>query len=68
MQLLVEAGIPPGVVNFIPGQGKTIGPLAIKNPNLAGVHFTGSTRVFQNMWETIGKNISKYKSYPRIVG
>ena len=68
MQLLVEAGIPRGVVNFIPGQGKTIGPIVIKNPNLAGVHFTGSTRVFQNMWETIGKNISQYKSYPRIVG
>ena len=68
MQLLVEAGIPPGVVNFIPGQGKTIGPIVINNPNLAGVHFTGSTRVFQNMWETIGKNISQYKSYPRIVG
>ena len=68
MELLVEAGIPPGVINFIPGPGKTIGPKVIKNSNLAGVHFTGSTNVFQNMWETIGKNISQYKSYPRIVG
>ena len=68
MKLLIEAGLPPGVINFIPGLGNKVGPTAIKNPNLAGIHFTGSTRVFQNMWETIGKNISTYKSYPRIVG
>ena len=68
MQLLIEAGLPPGVINFIPGKGNKVGPTAINNSNLAGIHFTGSTRVFQNMWETIGKNISTYKSYPRIVG
>ena len=68
MQLLIEAGLPPGVINFIPGKGNKVGPTAINNPNLAGIHFTGSTRVFQNMWETIGTNISTYKSYPRIVG
>ncbi len=68
MQLLIEAGLPPGVINFIPGKGNKVGPAAINNPNLAGIHFTGSTRVFQSMWETIGTNISAYKSYPRIVG
>ena len=68
MQLLIEAGLPPGVINFIPGKGSKVGPTAINNPNLAGIHFTGSTRVFQKMWKTIGANISTYKSYPRIVG
>ena len=68
MQLLIEAGLPPGVINFIPGRGNKVGPAAINNPNLAGIHFTGSTRVFQKMWKTIGANISTYKSYPRIVG
>ena len=68
MQLLIEAGLPPGVINFIPGKGNKVGPTVINNPKLAGIHFTGSTRVFQNMWETIGTNISTYKSYPRIVG
>ena len=68
MQLLIEAGLPKGVINFIPGSGRDVGPNVISDSNLAGVHFTGSTNVFQEMWKTIGKNIANYKSYPRIVG
>ncbi len=68
MQLLEEAGLPPGVINFLPGDGSLVGPLAMASPDLAGIHFTGSTAVFQKMWETVGSNISKYRSYPRIVG
>ncbi len=68
MEILQEAGLPPGVINFVPGRGADVGEICLRNVNLAGVHFTGSTKVFQSMWETIGKNISKYKSYPRIVG
>jgi len=68
MKLFLEAGVPEGVINFIPGSGKDIGPTIMKNQNLAGVHFTGSTGVFQGMWKTIGENINNYKSYPRIVG
>ena len=68
MKLLQEAGLPDGVINFIPGSGSKIGPQVMDSPNLAGIHFTGSTTVFKGMWETIGKNINKYKSYPRIVG
>jgi 1-pyrroline-5-carboxylate dehydrogenase len=68
MQLLIEAGLPKGVINFIPGSGKEVGPKVMLNSNLAGVHFTGSTKVFQGMWKTIGENIANYKSYPRIVG
>jgi len=68
MQLFKEAGLPDGVINFIPGRGSVVGPLVMDHPNLAGVHFTGSTSVFQNMWEHIGSNIKQYTSYPRIVG
>ena len=68
MKLFLEAGVPEGVINFVPGSGKDIGPTIMKNQNLAGVHFTGSTNVFQGMWKTIGENINNYKSYPRIVG
>ncbi|MBK9385628.1 MAG: L-glutamate gamma-semialdehyde dehydrogenase [Planctomycetes bacterium] len=68
MQLLHEAGLPPGVINFVPGAGSKIGNPAIAHPELAGVHFTGSTGVFNGMWKSIGANIDKYKSYPRIVG
>ena len=68
MKLFREAGVPEGVINFVPGSGKDIGPTIMKNKNLAGVHFTGSTNVFQGMWKTIGENINNYKSYPRIVG
>ncbi|MFC1579523.1 L-glutamate gamma-semialdehyde dehydrogenase [Thermodesulfobacteriota bacterium] len=68
MQILREAGLPDGVINFVPGTGDDIGPPAMNHPDLAGVHFTGSTAVFQNMWATVGKNIRNYRSYPRIVG
>ena len=68
MEILEKAGLPPGVINFIPGKGSLIGDHLLPHPDLAGIHFTGSTNVFQNMWETVGKNIATYRSYPRIVG
>ena len=68
MQILKEAGLPDGVINFIPGSGSKVGNPAMESELLAGIHFTGSTPVFQGMWKTIGNNIAKYKSYPRIVG
>ena len=68
MQILQEAGLPPGVINFVPGSGASVGDICLADPNLSGIHFTGSTRVFQKMWQTVGANISKYKAYPRIVG
>ncbi len=68
LQLLHEAGLPPGVINFLPGDSVMISDIALSHEDLAGVHFTGSTRVFNSMWSTIGKNMGKYRSYPRIVG
>ncbi|MBC8183340.1 L-glutamate gamma-semialdehyde dehydrogenase [candidate division KSB1 bacterium] len=68
MQLLKEAGLPGGVINMIPGPGGSVGNPVMSNPHLAGIHFTGSTPVFQGMWKTIGDNIDKYFTYPRIVG
>ena len=68
MQVLEEAGLPAGVVNHGPGAGPTIGATALADPNLAGVHFTGSTGVFQWFWRTIGENITRYRNYPRVVG
>jgi len=68
MKLLEEAGLPPGVINFVPGPGRAIGEPVIAHPDLAGVHFTGSTEVFRGMWKSIGENIASYKCYPRIVG
>jgi 1-pyrroline-5-carboxylate dehydrogenase len=68
MKLFEEAGLPKGVINFVPGSGGQIGTPAMTNPNLAGVHFTGSTEVFQNMWKTISDNLKNMKYYPRIVG
>ena len=68
MQLFKEAGLPDGVINFIPGRGSQVGPNVMNSPLLAGVHFTGSTAVFQGMWKHIGENIQNYKTYPRIVG
>jgi 1-pyrroline-5-carboxylate dehydrogenase len=68
MRILEEAGLPAGVINFVPGSGSSVGDICLADPHLAGVHFTGSTRVFQQMWKTIGNNIASYKSYPRIVG
>ena len=68
MELLIEAGMPPGVINMLPGIGPEISDVLLADPNLAGVHFTGSTRVFQQLWGTIGSNIASYRSYPRLVG
>ncbi|MBN2426378.1 MAG: L-glutamate gamma-semialdehyde dehydrogenase [Calditrichaceae bacterium] len=68
MKLLEEAGLPAGVINLIPGSGAQVGNPVMTSPDLAGIHFTGSTAVFQNMWKTIGDNIHKSKYYPRIVG
>lgn len=68
MQIFKEAGLPDGVINFIPGQGSQIGDVVLTSPDLAGIHFTGSTRVFQTLWKKIGQQIDMYKSYPRIVG
>jgi 1-pyrroline-5-carboxylate dehydrogenase len=68
MKLLKEAGLPDGVINFIPGSGGQVGSPVMANPDMAGIHFTGSTEVFQHMWKTVGENIKNMKYYPRIVG
>jgi 1-pyrroline-5-carboxylate dehydrogenase len=68
MLLLEEAGLPPGVINMVTGHGKTVSDVALADPDLAGIHFTGSTPVFQGIWKQIGESIASYKSYPRIVG
>jgi 1-pyrroline-5-carboxylate dehydrogenase len=68
LRLLETAGMPPGVINFIPGDARQISNLLLDSPELAGVHFTGSTEVFQGMWRKIGENIGRYRSYPRLVG
>ena len=68
MELSKEAGLPDGVINFIPGSGGKVAGPAMAMPTLAGIHFTGSTEVFQLMWSTVGENIKNYKVYPRIVG
>lgn len=68
MKILQEAGLPDGVINFIPGSGAQIGDYVIDSPDLAGIHFTGSTAVFREMWKKVGNNIDKYSTYPRFVG
>ncbi|MCK4461198.1 MAG: aldehyde dehydrogenase family protein, partial [candidate division Zixibacteria bacterium] len=68
MKILREAGLPAGVINMIFARGAAIGDTVLKNKHLAGIHFTGSTAVFQNMWKTVGENIANYRCYPRIVG
>ena len=68
MKLMEEAGFPPGVINFIPGSGGQVGNPVMASPHLAGIHFTGSTPVFQGMWKSVGDNIANYRTYPRIVG
>jgi len=68
MKLLEEAGLPAGVINFVPGSGGQVGNPVMASPDLAGIHFTGSTGVFQGMWKVVGENIDKMKYYPRIVG
>ncbi len=68
MKIYQEAGLPDGVINFIPGQGSMIGDIVFQDENLGGIHFTGSDTTFDNIWETAGNNLSKYRSYPRVVG
>jgi 1-pyrroline-5-carboxylate dehydrogenase len=68
MRLLQEAGLPDGVINLVYGSGATIGDAALASPELAGIHFTGSTEVFNSMWRTVGTNMGSYRNYPRIVG
>jgi len=68
MELLEEAGMPPGVINMLPGHGIPVSEVALAHPDLAGIHFTGSTAVFHHLWRTVGENIATYRSYPRIVG
>ena len=68
MELLREAGLPDGVINFLPGDGPTVGNVALASPHLGGIHFTGSTRTFQTLWKGVGENIQRYHQYPRLVG
>jgi 1-pyrroline-5-carboxylate dehydrogenase len=68
METFIEAGLPAGVINFIPGSGAQVGNPVLASPNLAGIHFTGSTSVFQGMWKTVADNLGRYRTYPRIVG
>jgi 1-pyrroline-5-carboxylate dehydrogenase len=68
MELLEEAGLPPGVINMLPGDGIDVSAVTLPHPDLAGIHFTGSTGTFQRLWSTVGENITAYRSYPRIVG
>lgn len=67
-KLFEAAGLPPGVINFVPGNAGPISDVLLNHPDLAGIHFTGSTEVFQTMWRTVGENIRKYRTYPRLVG
>jgi 1-pyrroline-5-carboxylate dehydrogenase len=67
-RLLEAAGLPPGVINFLPGDAAAISSAVLRDPALAGIHFTGSTGVFQGMWRTVGQNIANYRVYPRLVG
>ncbi|OIV37147.1 1-pyrroline-5-carboxylate dehydrogenase [Mangrovactinospora gilvigrisea] len=68
MELLEEAGMPKGVINLVTGDGKDVSEVALAHPDLAGIHFTGSTATFQHLWKTVGENIAGYKTYPRLVG
>ena len=68
MRLLEEAGLPPGVINMVPGDGLAVSEEALTHPDLAGIHFTGSTPTFQHLWRTVGANVASYRTYPRIVG
>ena len=68
MALLEEAGLPPGVINLLAGDGRAVSEVALADPRLAGIHFTGSTATFQHLWREVGKNIDRYRTYPRLVG
>jgi 1-pyrroline-5-carboxylate dehydrogenase len=68
MRLLEKAGLPPGVINMVTGSGAQVSEAALTHPELAGIHFTGSTKTFQHLWRTVGENIAGYRTYPRLVG
>jgi 1-pyrroline-5-carboxylate dehydrogenase len=68
MRLFEAAGLPPGVINMVTGHGPAVSDVVLADPDLAGIHFTGSTKVFQHLWRTVGENIASYRSYPRLVG
>ena len=68
MRLMMDAGLPDGVINFIPGKASMIGDICLSHPMLAGIHFTGSTSVFRQMWKDVANNLANLRSYPRIVG
>jgi len=68
MRLLEAAGMPPGVINLVTGDGQAVSRVALTHPDLAGIHFTGSTATFQHLWRTVGENIARYRNYPRLVG
>ena len=68
MRLLEAAGLPPGVINLVTGDGQAVSQVALTHPDLAGIHFTGSTATFQHLWRTVGENIGRYRNYPRLVG
>jgi 1-pyrroline-5-carboxylate dehydrogenase len=68
MRTFMEAGLPGGVINFVPGSGSLIGNITLSHRDLAGVHFTGSNQTFNNIWQTVGKNLTNYRTYPRLVG
>jgi 1-pyrroline-5-carboxylate dehydrogenase len=68
MELLEEAGMPPGVINMVTGHGVNVSKVTLSSPDLAGIHFTGSTALFQSLWQQVGANLKKYKTYPRLVG
>ena len=68
MRVLEAAGLPPGVINMVTGGGRAVSRVALSHPDLAGIHFTGSTGTFQHMWRTVGENIASYRGYPRLVG
>src|SRR6185436_11093849 len=68
LRLLERAGLPPGVINFVPGDAAQITNILLDSPDLAGIHFTGSTAVFNSMWKKVGENVGRYRGYPRIVG
>lgn len=68
MELLERAGLPPGVINFVPGAGETIGSVSLASTHLGGIHFTGSTLTFRHLWRQVGENLERYQQYPRLVG
>ncbi|MCW2715415.1 MAG: pruA [Frankiales bacterium] len=68
MRLLEAAGLPPGVINMVTGHGEAVSEVAVPHPGLAGIHFTGSTATFQHLWQTVGRGIASYRTYPRLVG